>query len=69
MGISSSAWSVSAFLLIVTDYKKNLAAAKKFALGLTENFSASIKVGDFEIKWTIGISDMEGRYGGAVPMP
>lgn len=64
VGVSSSIWSVSAFSLIMDDYDKMMAAAKKFALGLTENFSASMKVGDFEIKGTIGSKDAQGGYSG-----
>lgn len=65
VGISSSVWSVSAFSLIMDDYEKILMAAKKFALGLTENFSATVKIGDFEFKGTIGSGDLEGSYTGS----
>ncbi len=65
VGVSSSIWSVSAFSLIMDDYEKILVAAKKFALGLTENFSATVKVGDFEVKGTVGSGDLEGGYTGS----
>ncbi|MCP3874353.1 MAG: hypothetical protein GY699_14515, partial [Desulfobacteraceae bacterium] len=65
VGISSSVWSVSAYSLIMSDYKKILAAAKKFALGLADNFSASVKIGDFELKGAIGSSDVETGYSGS----
>jgi Mg-chelatase subunit ChlD len=64
VGVSSSVWSVSAYSLIMSDYKKILAAAKKFALGLADNFSASVKIGDVEIKGAVGGSDAEGSYSG-----
>jgi len=64
VGVSSSIWSVSAFSLVMDDYQKILAAAKKFALGLTENFSATVKVGDFEFKGTIGSGNVETSYKG-----
>lgn len=64
VGVSSSIWSVSAFSLVMDDYKKIMAEAKKFALGLANNFSGSVKVGDFEVKGTIGSSDPEGSYSG-----
>jgi len=64
VGVSSSVWSVSAYSLIMSDYKKILAAAKKFTLGLANNFSASVKIGDFELKGSIGSGDLEGGYSG-----
>ena len=64
VGVSSSIWSVSAFSLIMDDYEKLMAAAKKFALGLTDNFSATVKVGDFEVSGAIGSKDPSGAYSG-----
>lgn len=64
VGVSSSIWSVSAFSLVMDDYNKILAAAKKFALGLADNFSASVKIGHFEVKGSIGGSDLETGYSG-----
>jgi hypothetical protein len=64
VGVSSSIWSVSAFSLVMDDYNKILAAAKKFALGLADNFSASVKIGQFEVKGSIGGSDLETGYSG-----
>jgi Mg-chelatase subunit ChlD len=64
VGVSSSIWSVSAFSLVMDDYQKILAAAKKFALGLADGFSGTIKAGDFEVKGSVGGSTLEGRYTG-----
>ncbi len=64
VGISSSVWSVSAFSLIMSDYQEILKAAKKFALGLADNFSASVKIGDFEFKAKPGDSSVSGEYTG-----
>ena len=65
VGISSSIWSVSAFSLVMDDYKQILAEAKKFALGLADNFSASVKVGDFQFKGKVGSAGIETSYTGA----
>ena len=65
VGISSSIWSVSAFSLVLDDYKEILAAAKKFALGLADNFSGKVTVGDFEFKGTVGSPTIETGYTGA----
>jgi hypothetical protein len=64
VGVSSSIWSVSAFSLMLDDYKEILAAAKKFALGLADNFSATVKVGDFEFKGAVGSATIEPGYSG-----
>ena len=64
VGISSSVWSVSAFSLIMSDYKEILKAAKQFALGLADNFSATVKIGDFEFKAKPGDSTVTGEYSG-----
>ncbi|MDD3312120.1 hypothetical protein [Pseudodesulfovibrio sp.] len=65
VGVSSSIWSVSAFSLVLDDYKQILAEAKKFALGLADNFTASVKVGDFEFKGKVGGSTIETGYSGS----
>ncbi|EGB15567.1 von Willebrand factor type A [Pseudodesulfovibrio mercurii] len=65
VGISSSIWSVSAFSLVLDDYKQIMTEAKKFALGLADNFSASVKVGDFQFKGAVGSSQIETTYTGA----
>ena len=64
VGVSSSIWSVSAFSLILDDYKEIMKEAKKFALGLADNFSGSVKVGDFEFKRGVGGSEVETSYSG-----
>jgi len=64
VGVSSSIWSVSAFSLQMSDYKEIMAAAKKFALGIADNFGATIKVGDFEFKAKPGDSKPEASYTG-----
>nr|WP_319409566.1 VWA domain-containing protein [uncultured Desulfosarcina sp.] len=64
VGVSSSIWSVSAFSLILDDYKQIMTEAKKFTLGLADRFSGSVKVGDFEVKRGVGGSDLEGSYTG-----
>lgn len=64
VGVSSSIWAVSAFSLVLDDYKEIMAAAKKFALGLTDNFSAKVSVGDLEFKGTVGSSSIETGYTG-----
>lgn len=64
VGISSSIWSVSAFSLVLDDYKEIMKEAKKFALGLADNFSASVKVGDFQFKGKVGSSEIETSYTG-----
>ena len=64
VGVSSSIWSVSAFSLILDDYKEIMKEARKFALGLADNFSGSVKVGDFEFKRGVGGSEVETSYSG-----
>ncbi|WP_316898166.1 VWA domain-containing protein [Pseudodesulfovibrio indicus] len=64
VGISSSIWSVSAFSLVLDDYKEIMKEARKFALGLADNFSASVKVGDFEFKGKVGSPAIETGYTG-----
>jgi len=64
VGVSSSVWSVSAFSLVMDDYKKIIAAAKQLALGLADSFTGSVKVGDFTIKGKPGDSSPAVGYSG-----
>lgn len=64
VGVSSSIWSVSAFSLKLDDYNEIIAAAKKFALGIADNFGAKVTVGDFEFTAKPGDTKPSATYKG-----